>query len=125
MKKENANERLQFYAVVELIVIMYLLPIPQYFYPSEVKTVVFQGIFLILNLPFLGFLGLKMLCQKKKRISVIWIYVCCFLGISVLSVVFAENRHFAIFGRKERAEGLLVIISYYLIFYVLCGWHKN
>ena len=74
------------------------------------------AIILYLSLPFLLFIYIKDIIDKKRRLDIFdyIFYALVFTGI--LSTIFSIDKSLAIFGKDFRHEGFLSILSYYLIF---------
>lgn len=74
------------------------------------------AIILYISVPILLFVYINNLIKTKRKLDIID-YVFFFLVITgIISTVFSIDYKIAIFGKNYRHEGLLSILSYYLLF---------
>lgn len=73
-------------------------------------------IFSIILVAILGIYFRKIFEKKDKIINIILICSCIFLFLSLLSSIFSPYKHIAFFGLYNRAEGLITILCYFILF---------
>lgn len=66
-------------------------------------------------IPFLSLFYILDIIINKKKIDYVDIIVYILIILAIISTIFAINRKISIYGAFKRNEGLLSIISYYLI----------
>ncbi len=80
------------------------------------------AIILYISVPILLFVYINNLIKTKRKLDIID-YVFFFLVIAgIISTIFSIDYKIAIFGKDYRHEGLLSILSYYLLF---INWRYN
>lgn len=75
-----------------------------------------QVYLLWLMIPFLFIVYILDIIINNKKINYVDIIIYFLIILSIVSTIFAVNRNISIYGEYKRNEGLLSIISYYLIF---------
>ena len=121
MEKLNklTGEQVQTWLFYGLAVMMFGLPVPHLFFPESEKAIGLQATLLVLALFYFGFL--LVVEGVNKRFSIkeygIVLYSLMGLGIAgVISVLVSNDKAVSVYGTELRAEGLLTLFSYYLIF---------
>ena len=80
------------------------------------------AIILYVSIPFLIFVYIKDIIDSKRKIDIFDCIFYLFILSAILSTIFSINKSLAIFGKSFRHEGLLSILSYYLLF---INWKIN
>lgn len=75
-----------------------------------------QVYLLWLTIPFLFIVYILDIIINNKKINYVDIIIYFLIILSIVSTIFAVDRNISIYGEHKRNEGLLSIISYYLIF---------
>lgn len=124
MEKEEI-QKLIFYGMAALI---FLLPVPHLFMPEAENAIAIQATLLTLALVYFG--ALLLLCRKKG-----WfcyqgsgLSVKCVFGLALVgfvSVLISERKLQALYGTDLRWEGLLSLLSYYMIFLITTMLEKK
>ena len=80
------------------------------------------AIILWTSVPFLLFVYIKDIINKKRKIDIYdyLFYILTLIGI--ISCIFSIDKMFSIFGKSFRHEGFLSMLSYYLLF---INWKEN
>ena len=82
----------------------------------ETPTSMHHVVILWIMIPFLLFLYIYGLCKKNDSFTYFDIITILLTILAIISTIFAINVNVSIFGEVRRDEGLLTLISYYLIF---------
>lgn len=104
-----------------LAVLMFVLPIPQFFGPDDVKAIGVQTTILNLFLLFFGGICVIELVNKRIDFRACSLAKGCVLGlvlVGIISVCVSKDKLTAIYGTELRGEGLISLVTYYMIFYV-------
>lgn len=80
------------------------------------------AIVLFISIPFLLFIYIKDIIDKKRKLDVFDYLFYALLFTSLLSIIFSIDKSTAIFGKDFRHEGFLSILSYYLL---IINWKVN
>ena len=68
------------------------------------------------SIPFLFIIYILNLIINKKEIDYLDIIIYFLIALSIVSTIFAVDKHLSIYGEYKRNEGLFSVIAYYLIF---------
>jgi len=118
MKKttEAQTQRMLFWGFAVLI---FLLPIPQIVFIGETRNIAMQSSVLMFAAIYFGYILIIEGMNKRFNFQTHGLVLKCILGltiIGIISVLFSEHKMISLYGTRIRAEGLLTIVSYYVIF---------
>lgn len=104
-----------------LVVLIFVLPVSHLFFPESERAIGMQATLLVFALFYFGFFIVAECLNKRFKIKEVGIPLYCLIGLSiagVFSVLFSEDKMISIYGTVLRAEGLLSLFAYYMIFIV-------
>ncbi|MDD5899928.1 MAG: O-antigen ligase family protein [Lachnospiraceae bacterium] len=107
-----------------LVVFLFILPIPQFFGPDNVKAIGVQTT--MLNLFLLFFCVVLVIEAANKRIifkgfKKLGLAEKCVLGLILVgsfSVIISKDKMIALYGTELQGEGLISLLAYYMLFYI-------
>ena len=77
---------------------------------------------LFVAVPFLIFVYIEDIIRTKRKLDIYDYLLYILIIVGIISTVFSIDKNLAIFGKNLRHEGLLSIVSYYLLF---INWKIN
>ena len=128
-KKENTKNNFLAKDILTIFTFCILVGVPllkQLSYYLDINNVIYSydninpAIVIFISLPFLIFVYIKDLKNRKLDIYDYLFYILILAGI--LSTIFSVNKQLSIFGKEYRHEGFLSVLGYYLLF---INWKVN
>lgn len=113
---EEQAQKMIFYG---LAVLMFVLPLPQLFWPDTNDGVGLQADLLTIFAAYFAFLLLIECLNKRFSIKKGMLPAKCIIGlvaIGIISVLVAKDKMFAFRGTDYRGEGFFSLLAYYMIF---------
>lgn len=77
---------------------------------------------LFVAVPFLIFVYIEDIIRTKRKLDIYDYLLYILIIVGIISTIFSIDKNLAIFGKNLRHEGLLSIVSYYLLF---INWKIN
>lgn len=113
---EEQVQKLLFYG---LAVLMFVLPVPQFFLPESERAIGMQATILVVVAFYFGFLLFTECLNKRFALKKGMLPVKCIIGlvlVGVISVLTSEDMMLSLYGSGIRGEGFLSLLAYYMIF---------
>lgn len=82
----------------------------------EMYDYINPAIVLYISIPFLLFTYIRDLKDSKRKLDIFDYLFYILVVVSLISTILSINKNISIFGKDYRHEGLLSILSYYLLF---------
>jgi putative inorganic carbon (HCO3(-)) transporter len=119
IKKINLDKLLFIYSILFIVGIPFVKLVSYYFYLNKILDDIFvinQAYVLWIMIPPLIISYLIGLKQKRFKIDWLDILTYHLIVITIISSIFSDFPKVSLFGSYTRYEGLLSLVSYYLIF---------
>lgn len=118
MKKttEAQTQKMLFYGFAVLI---FLLPLPQILFLGETRNVAMQASVIVFAAIYFGFFLVIEAMNKRFNFQTHGLVLKCITGltiIGIINVLFSDYKMMSFYGTTIRMEGLLTLLSYYVIF---------
>lgn len=118
MKKtsEAKTQKMLFYGFA---VFIFLLPLPQFSYYREVRSMAMQASIIMFAAIYFGFVLTIEGVNKRFNFKTHGLILKCMVGltiIGIINVLFSKYKMISLYGTRLRTEGLLTLVSYYVIF---------
>jgi len=115
------KEQLQKLIFYGLAVFVFLLPVPHLFMPEKENAIAIQATILTLALVYFGVLFFTACKRGWFSFRSCGIARKCAFGLAlvgVVSLLISERKDLALYGTELRWEGLLSLLSYYMLFLI-------
>ena len=113
---EAQTQKMLFYGFAIMI---FLLPLPQIVYHREVRAIAMQATVIMFAAIYFGFILAIEGVNKRFNFKTHGLVLKCMVGltiIGIINVLFSEYKMISLYGTRLRTEGLLTLVSYYVIF---------
>lgn len=113
------KEQTERFLFLGVLLLLFLLPIPQFIMADRGKATVLQTTWMMFGLFYFIFFLIVEACNKRIRLKpykAVFISVIGLFVWGLVTVLYAEDKLLALYGELTREEGLISLAVYYAVF---------